>query len=246
MKRLAPIALCVLAACGEEEILHELAEPQANQVLVALDEAGIRGHKLREDGAEAGWAVSVAAADASRAQRVLAERELPRPKAPGFGELFAAGSVVATPTEDRARYLHALAGELSRSVEAIDGVVEARVHLTLPASDPLRPEVVPAPRGAVLVKCRAASRAAVDGLKTGIQALLAGAVDGLKADTVSVVVTETASPPVPPPPPPAPPRSTPAAAFLAGAAVLLSLAAACVVWALRGRNPVESPSEAES
>ena len=77
--------------------------------------------------------------DASRAQRLLSERELPRPRPPGFGEVFGKGSLVPTPTEEHALYLHALAGELARSLEAIDGVVGARVHLGLPRPDPFLP-----------------------------------------------------------------------------------------------------------
>src|SRR5574341_884221 len=103
-------------------------------------------------GACAGEAVSVDAADSGRARRVLAERELPWQRPPGFAEVFAKGSLIPTPVEERALYHHALAGELSRSLETLDGVVEARVHLALPAPGPLRPEASRPPRGAVLVK----------------------------------------------------------------------------------------------
>ena len=126
-RALAAAAALALAGCAGEEVLHGLDEPQANEVLVALDEGGIRGTKAREDGVDAGWTVSVPGADASSAQRVLSERALPRARPAGFGEVFAKGSMIPTPTEEHALYLHALAGELARSVEAIEGVVEARV-----------------------------------------------------------------------------------------------------------------------
>ena len=173
---LACLALLALTACGREEILHGLEESQANRVLVALDEGGMRAEKRREEGSEGTWRVEVAGSDASRAQRLLAERELPRPRPPGFGEIFGKGSVVPTPAEERALYLHALSGELARSVEAIDGVVEARVHLALPPADSLRPEPATTPRAAVLVKVRPAARARLEPLAPGIQSLVAGAV----------------------------------------------------------------------
>lgn len=195
MRRTLPLLVlaAALSGCGGEELLHGLDEAQANELLVALDEAGIPASKRREDGADAQWTVSVAGRESARAHRVLAERELPRPRPPGFGEVFGKGSMVPTPTEEHALYLHALAGELSRSVESIDGVVEARVHLGLPQPDPLRPGERPPPRGAVLVKCRPASCEAVRALEPGIRALVAGAADGLEPGAVSVVIAPGAA-----------------------------------------------------
>jgi type III secretion protein J len=220
---LASLALLALTACGQEEILHGLEESQANQVLVALDEGGMRAEKRREEGSEGTWRVEVASAEAPRAQRLLAERELPRPRPPGFGEIFGKGSIVPTPAEERALYLHALSGELARSVEAIDGVVEARVHLALPPADSLRPEPAATPRAAVLVKVRPGARARLEALAPGIQSLLAGAVTGLEATAVSVVVAE-ATPASRIPGDSAPGRRRSVLLALAGVAALLALA----------------------
>jgi type III secretion protein J len=191
------ILTAALAGCAGEEILHGLDEPQANEVLVALDERGVRASKEREDGAEGRWRVEVPRGDAARAHRILSERDLPRDRPPGFADVFSKGSMIPTPTEEHALYLHALGGELARSVEAIDGVVEARVHLGLRQPDPLRPGERPAPRGAVLVKCRAAACGAVRALEPGIRAIVAGAVDGLDAGAVSVVFAEASESPTP-------------------------------------------------
>ncbi|BDG04365.1 secretion protein [Anaeromyxobacter oryzae] len=192
------LALAVaLGGCGREELFHRLDEGQANEVLVALDEGGIAARKEREDGAEGAWTVSVASSDAAPAQRLLAARDLPRARPPGFGEVFSKASMVPTPVEEHAMYLHALAGELARSVEAIDGVVGARVHLGLPQPDPLRPGERVAPRAAVLVRCRPASCGAVRALDAGIRSLVAGAADGLAPDAVAVVVSEAVEAPAP-------------------------------------------------
>lgn len=190
LRGLALVAIAGTVGCGRDEILHDLEERQANQVLVALDGGGLAGEKRRDEGSEGRWLVEVPRGDAARAQRLLAERELPRPEAPGFAAVFAKGSVVPTPAEDRARLLQALSGELSRSVEALDGVIEARVHVALPPEDPLRGATPPA-RGSVLVKVRAGARARVEAQAGGIQALVAGAVPGLEAAQVAVVISES-------------------------------------------------------
>jgi type III secretion protein J len=217
-----------LVGCADEQILHGLDERQANEVLVALGERGVPASKAREDGSDAGWRVGVAPADASRAHRILSERGLPRSRPPGFGEVFAKGSMVPTPTEEHALYLHALGGELARSIEAIDGVVEARVHLGLRQHDPLRPvgAAAAAPRGAVLVKCRPAGCDAVRALEPGIRSIVAGAVDGLEVSSVSVVVAD-ASESTPPP----------TAARRRGSALLVGLAAGAAIAALALASP---------
>lgn len=193
-RALALYALAGTVGCGREEILHGLEERQANQVLVALDDGGLTGEKRRDEGSEGRWLVEVARGEAARAQRLLAEQELPRAEAPGFAAVFAKGSVVPTPAEDRARLLQALSGELCRSVEALDGVIEARVHVALAPEDPLRGAPPPA-RGSVLVKVRTGARARVEAQAGGIQALVAGAVPGLEAAQVAVVVSESTAVP---------------------------------------------------
>ncbi len=224
--------LGLLAGCGGEEILHGLDEGQANQVVVALGEAGIRAAKQREDGTEGGWIVAVPGPQAPRAQRILAERELPRPRAQGISEVFGKGSMVPSNVEERALYHHALAGELSRSVQAIDGVVDARVHLALPAPDPLRPESPRAPRAAVLVKCRPEARPRIEALTAGIRALVAGAAEGLDPAAVSVVIAEAASSSPPLEPRARPPGRLLVVASAASAAVGLILAAGAL-WGRR-------------
>jgi type III secretion protein J len=197
--RIAPRAVCRLLAlallasgCGSEEILHGIDETQANQVMVALDEGGVHATKQREEGNEGTWRVEVGRGESARSRQILAEAELPRQEPPGFGEVFGKGSVAPTSVEERALYLHALSGELARSVEAIDGVVAARVHIALPPLDSLRLEPPPPARAAVLVKARPGARARLEPLTPGIQALVAGAVAGLDPSAVSVVLAEAA------------------------------------------------------
>jgi type III secretion protein J len=220
--RLAALAALALAGCAREELLHGLDERQANEVLVALDERGLRAWKAREDGAEERWRVEVEGGDAARAQRVLAERELPRARPPGLAEVFGKGSMVPTPTEEHALLLQALSGELARSVEALDGVVAARVHVGLRQPDPLRPGDRGAPRASVLVKCRATACTAVRALEPGLRAMVAGAVEGLEPSAVALVIAEAAETSTRPAPPPR------RAGLLVGLALLAALAAAAL------------------
>lgn len=220
MERLAlPVTLlCLLTACGDEVLLHRLDELQGNQVLVALADAGLPARMEREGSDDGTFNVTVRPADAAAARSLLSARDLPRARSPGFSELFGSPGLVPTPLEEHARYLHALSGELARTLEAIDGVVGSRVHLALPVPDPLRPEARRTPRASILIKCRPDARSRLEGQADGLRRMVAGAADGLDPASVAVLVAETGAPPPPRAPVPRTSRT-----WLAGSALALAV-----------------------
>ncbi len=194
--RLALILLpaLILSAC-QVELQHSLNEKEANEILVLLERRGIRAEKEREEGGkEPTYKISVPKSMASPAVLALQENDLPRPKNPGF-EIFNKGSLIPTATEERAMFLQALSGELSRTLGSVDGVLDARVHINIPQSDDLSDKTArPEPSAAVLVKYRVSGEA---GKKSAapplneeqVQLLVARAVQDLKPANVSVVMT---------------------------------------------------------
>jgi type III secretion protein J len=184
--------LPLLAACGDEVLLHRLDEPQANQVLVALGDAGLAARKERDGAEEGAFQVAVRPLDAPAARSLLSARDLPRGRSPGFGELFGSPGLVPTPLEEHARYLHALSGELGRTLESLDGVLGARVHLAIPVTDPLRPDARRSPRASVMLKVRPEARGRIESQAEGLRRLVAGAADGLEPSSVAVLVAEAA------------------------------------------------------
>ncbi len=184
--RLRALALGLLAGLAlgcEAELARDLSATQADEIVLALDEASILA--TREPARPPGsFRVTVARGEVVGALRVLRERGLPREPVAGLEELRAGGGLIERPEAERARYAAALAGELTRSLEAIDGVERARVHLALapPSGAPLDAPVPPS-RASVLLQER--GRAAID--DDAIRALVAGAVPDLPAGAVSVV-----------------------------------------------------------
>jgi type III secretion protein J len=238
--RHAALAILLLSACSEP-IQHGLDERQANEIQSVLVERGLEAEKVIEPGKKPTWSIEVPKEQATDAVRILSELGLPRPRAEGLSDVFGKGSLVPSPTEERALYLEAISGELSRTLESVDGVVSARVHLVLPP--PPRPGVAPAPaKASAFLKVRPGMVDRVNHLKEDLRALVAGGVENLSADQVTLVVSEVATAV------PARPGSTPgmsglraAMVGLGGTVTLLSLA---LVWlALRLRRERARPAE---
>ncbi len=191
------LALLVLAGCSSN-VLHGIDERGANEATAALERAGIGAEKIPEEtaaaaGAAATFMVRVATGDANRAIDLLRALGLPRERRRGFAETYGQPSLIPTPSEERARYLNATAGEIEKTLETIDGVSGARVHLVLEDTDPLALEAKPreAARAAVLIKARPGAPPIE---ARDVQRLVAGSVAGLDAASVAVVVT-AAEPP---------------------------------------------------
>jgi len=197
-------------------VQHGLDERQANEIQTVLVERGFRARKAVEDGRPPTWAVEVEAVDAADAVRVLAEQGLPRARPAGVRELLKPG-LVPDPVEQHALLLEAQSGELARTLEAVDGVVSARVHLVLP--QPSRNGAPSAPtKAAVYLRAQPASAPKIESMKDELRALVAGSVEGLEPAAVTFVVSEVVS--TVPPRMPAPVRSAWEPALL-GALVLV-------------------------
>jgi type III secretion protein J len=190
-------ALGLLAAACTVPVQHGLDEGAANEVVTALERAGVGAAKEKEEGAAAAtFLVRVGRGDSGRAMELMRALGLPRRARQGFAETYAQPSLVPTATEERARYLEALGSELERTLETIDGVVGARVHIVLPETDPLavdgKPRV-PA-QAAVLLKARGGAPPVKE---ADVQKLVAGSVPGLQPAAVAVVLTAAPDGPAP-------------------------------------------------
>lgn len=186
-RSLSLFALVALAGC-DSSVAGSLDEDQANEIVVALDGQGISALKHEEDGVSETpvFRVDVSRDDMARALTTLRAAELPRHDERGIEEVFGAGGLVPTATEERARYTSALSGELARSLETMDGILDARVHLALPETRDLPLDAPPPhPRASVLLKYRHGAVRPYD--DDAVRAIVAGAVQGMEASDVAVV-----------------------------------------------------------
>lgn len=186
----------LLGAC-DASVASGLDEPQANAIVEALARAGISAQKRRGAGADdTTHEVRVAADALPSALAVLRDEALPRRDPPGLGDVFGRAALVPTPTEERARLAAALSGELATTLQHLDAVREARVHVALPATTDLRLEPTaerPRPEASVLLEVVEDVPAPSD---DDLRRIVAGAVDGMEPADVAIVrvVAPTRSP----------------------------------------------------
>ncbi|MBS7458776.1 type III secretion system inner membrane ring lipoprotein SctJ [Coralloluteibacterium stylophorae] len=134
---LAGMLCLALVACGRATLYSDLSEQQANEIVAALQHAGVGADKQVSDRKGAGWEVRVASGEFPRAMDVLAAEGLPREQFASLGELFRKEGFASSALEEKARYMHGVSQDLANTLSRIDGVVTARVHIALPERDPL-------------------------------------------------------------------------------------------------------------
>ncbi len=179
------VALVTLFGGCAVPVAGSLDESQANRVVVALDRAGVGGEKEIDPASEGRFRVMVERDDAPRAIAALREEDLPSPNVPGLLDSMGKGALVPSQLTEQAQYVTGLSGELERTLAVIEGVLGARVHLSLPDRDPLREGPRPKATASVLLKHRG-STPPIDAHE--VKRLVAGAAPGLLPDDVAVVM----------------------------------------------------------
>lgn len=180
----------LLLACGRKvELMASMPEPEANEVLAALQNAGIAADKV--PGKEGMVGVTVDAETVGRAVDLLRAKGLPRERFAGMGQVFKKEGLISSPLEERARYLYALSQELGATITQIDGVVVARVHVVLPergsAGDPNQPS-----SAAVFIKHQPGY--SLDTVQPQIRRLVTNSIPGLTPEKVSIILVGADAP----------------------------------------------------
>ena len=183
-------AVLLLAGCDKETTLHSgLEERQANLVMAALLDAGIDCHKA--PGEEGTWNVTVVESKFADAVNLLEKAGLPRMTHQGVGEVFKKTGMISSPSEERIRFMDALAQDLAKTISGIDGVVDARVHVVLPENDPFARNALPS---SAAVAIRSRWDADVTDIVPSVKGLVKNAIEGLQYEKIMVTVFRDSPP----------------------------------------------------
>jgi len=159
-------------------LFTDLSFEDSSGILKELDRQAIP-YELRNDGA----VIMVPKDKVTRLRMKLAEGGLPKGGGVGY-EIFDKSDALGTTSfVQNINHLRALEGELARTIQAIDRVQTARVHLVLPER-PLFSREAPEPSASIVVRVRGALEPQQI---RAIRHLVASAVNGLKPQRVSIV-----------------------------------------------------------
>ena len=187
---LAAVLALLVSGCDKETRLNSnLEESQANLIVAALLDAGI--HATKSAGDEGTWNVSVSEAKFAEAVNVLEKRGLPRRAYRGVGEVFKKTGMISSPSEERIRFMDALAQDLSKTIATIDGVLDARVHIVLPENDPFARNALPS---SAAVALRARWDADLTEYIPSIKGLVKNAIEGLAFEKITVTIFQDPPP----------------------------------------------------
>ena len=178
------LAAMLVAGCDKEATLHSgLGERQANLVMAALLDAGITCRKT--PGEEGTWNVLCSEAKFAQAVNLLERQGLPREPRQGIGEVFKKTGMISSPSEERIRFMDALAQDIARTISMIEGVVDARVHVVLPENDPFARNALPS---SAAVAIRSRWNADITDLVPSVKALVKNAIEGLQYEKIQVTI----------------------------------------------------------
>jgi len=182
--RATALLLLALTGCAVP-VAAGLEETDANRIALALDRAHIDATKEPDPAGDGRYRVTVPKDEAPRALAVMREEELPRRRPAGVLDALGKGSLVPSRAAEHAQFVAGLAGDLERTLEGVDGVTSARVHLNVAAQDPLAMAPAGKTTASVLLEHRAGAPPVSE---DAVRKIVAGGVAGLAAADVAVVL----------------------------------------------------------
>ncbi len=175
---------CMLCGCGKADLLSNISEEQANDVISILQQSNLPASK--KAGAESTWTVVINDVNNfSKAVELLKSKGFPKISFDNMGRVFQKSGLVSSPLEERARLMYAMAETISETLSKIPGVLTARVHVVLPENDPYEEGTVPS-SAAVFITYRA--EASLEESVRDIKYLVTNSIQGLSYDKVSVAL----------------------------------------------------------
>ncbi len=189
--------LLLLVGCaGNQAIVNNIDEREANEIVVFLASKGIVAQKIATPttgavGAASTdmYSISVDNEQATEAMALLNRYGLPRKQGTNLLTLFAKAGLISSDREETIRYQAGLAEELKNTIRKIDGVLDADVQISFPPVEATPTPGAPQPKttAAVYVKHQGVMEDPNSHLEVKIKRLLAGSINGLNFDDVSVI-----------------------------------------------------------
>lgn len=199
IRELGPRRIAALAFIGVAVLMlvgagtWYLSRPDRQVLYAGLDPQDVTriGSVLKDSGvpfdvSPDGTAVLVDYGDTASARMLLAERGLPQSETAGYELFDELGSFGLTSFMQEVTRVRALEGELARTIQTMDGVTAARVHIVMSDRGSFRRAEQPASASVVIRTERVDDTSAAQ----AIRLLVAAAIPGMQVDNVTVLNTD--------------------------------------------------------
>ena len=196
-----PLLALLLAGCEHNMmIISDLAERDANEIVVFLASKGIASEKVSfssssPTGVEGGarYGIVVESGKSTDAMAILNQNGLPRKKGTTLLSLFSNTGLMSSDKQESIRYQAGLSEQIANVIRKIDGVIDADVQLSFPTESStlaMPGTAQEAPKkitAAVYVKHQGILDDPNSHLIIKIKRLVAGSVTGLDINDVTVI-----------------------------------------------------------
>ncbi|WP_337183261.1 flagellar basal-body MS-ring/collar protein FliF [Shinella sp.] len=161
-----------------ETLYVGLEKADLNQIGMALAEANIDFNNGTD-----GSSIAVPVGQTGKARLYLAERGLPSSANAGYELFDKVGSLGLTSFMQEVTRVRALEGEIARTIQQINGIAAARVHIVMPERGNFR-KADQVPTASVMIRASAQAGRESAG---AIRHLVAASVPGLEVDGVTIL-----------------------------------------------------------
>ena len=193
------ISFFVLSGCGENHsIVNNVSERDANEILVFLASKNISAQKIKAEATQGAgvspivlWNITVPQNVSIQAIAILNQQGLPKRQGTTLLQLFAKSGLMSSDKEENIRYQAGVEEELKNIILKIDGIIDADVQISFPTTELLPGAKPQKAKAAVYVKHQGVLDDVNNHLETKIKRLLAGAIENLNFEDVSVITDKS-------------------------------------------------------
>lgn len=121
-------SILLLAGCQQQDLLKGLDQQQANEVIAVLQRNNIAANKV--DNGKTGFSIVVDTPDFAASVDLLKIYNLPPRPRMEIAQMFPTDSLVSSPRAEKARLYSAIEQRLEQSLQTLEGVTSARVHVS--------------------------------------------------------------------------------------------------------------------
>ena len=176
------LSLTYLISC-KQALYTNLNEIEANEMLSVLLSSGVDVSKNTH--ADGSLSIAIEKKSIPLAVNLLQQRGLPRQSHVNMGDVFKKEGLISSPLEEKVRYLYALSESIAATLEEIDGVITAKVHIVLPDNNAFSETVLPS-SASIYIKYNPIFELEDDASK--IKMIVEKSVSGLAYEKISLVM----------------------------------------------------------